>query len=251
MSRQNDGLDTSRTTDAYSGAGQGHSTRTYDGLDASNTSDAPSRGGHVSNYRGNDGIDAAGTADAYGSDAGRTTASAYRDNDGLDASGTSDAVAGSGRTRGGDPAYNDRTSGGLGYDDRIGDTARTGGAQRGGDQELSEGTSGGLGQNDTYGDEGNTGGADTGFDHNFGMGTGRTISQEKGGPLPTEPGRVDVREGEDQELDNRHRGPGEAFPDDSKKDSTMGKLMEKAGSAFKNKNLQQKGEEKRQAAATS
>lgn len=250
MSRTNDGLDTSSTTDAYSDRGAGHSNRTYDGLDASNTTDASSRGQSGGNYRGNDGLDAVGTSDAYGSSAGRNAAGAYRDNDGLDAGGTTDAAYGTGKTRGGDPSYTG-TSGGLGYDDRIGDNSRTGGAERGGDQELSEGTSGGLGQNDTYGDEADTGGADTGFDHNFGMGTGRTISQEKAGPLPTEPGRVDVQRDEERELENRHRGPDDPYPDDSKKDSTMGKLMEKAGGAFHNKNLQQKGEQKRMDAATS
>lgn len=52
-------------------------------------------------------------------------------------------------------------------------------------------------------------------------------------------------------MENRHRHPEDPFPDDSKKDSTMGKLMEKAGGALKNKNLQQKGEQKRNEAATS
>ena len=76
--------------------------------------------------------------------------------------------------------YSGRTSGGLGVDDTIGDTNRTGGHGRGGDQEKSEGTSGGLGQDDTYGTEGDTGGNDTGMDHNYGMGSGRTHDQEIG-----------------------------------------------------------------------
>lgn len=74
----------------------------------------------------------------------------------------------------------ERTSGGLGYDDTMGTSERTGGVNRGGDQETSQHTSGGLGENDTYADEGQTGGNDTGFDGNYGMGSGRTEQQEKG-----------------------------------------------------------------------
>lgn len=105
MSRSNDGLDPSSTTDAYDGSSQGYGssrTRGNDGLDTSRTTDAYSGGdtGYGgSATRGNDGLDPSGTTDAY---SGRDTGyggSGTRRNDGLDPSGTSDAYGSSGGQR--------------------------------------------------------------------------------------------------------------------------------------------------------
>ncbi|KAK5080900.1 hypothetical protein LTR05_008216 [Lithohypha guttulata] len=254
MSRTNDGLDPSSTTDAYSSSrgadSQGANYRSNDGLDASGTSDAYGSTTTSSRTRGTDGLDT-NTSDVYdtgSSGRGDYGGGAYRTTDGLDPGSTSDARGGT-INRGGDTRYDDRTSGGLGADDTIGSNTRTGGAGRGGDQETSQYTSGGLGADDTYGTEGDTGGNDTGYDHNYGMGTGRTVEQEKGGILPTEPGRVDSR-GEEQGLGHSDRGADTTSTSQSGSggDSTMGKMMEKAGGMFKNEKLQQRGEEKRREA---
>lgn len=97
------------------------------------------------------------------------------------------------------------------------------------------------------------------------------------GPLPTEAGRDDIkRQGDDYddrladykpEYRDDQSGSGSGYgngsgysgdnagavgsdtgTDGKNKDSTMGKMMEKAGGMLKNENLMQKGQEKRQQA---
>lgn len=82
-----------------------------------------------------------------------------------------------------------------------------------------------AGGDDTYGSSGRTGGAGTGGDDNYGVGSGRTQGQSQGGYGA---GGYDD--------DNNNSGG---------KDSTAGKLMEKAGALFGSKGLQEKGAEKR------
>ena len=84
-----------------------------------------------------------------------------------------------------------------------------------------------TGADDTYGSAGATGGAATGRDDDYGMGAGRTRGQEQGG-----------------------YGAGGYDDDQSggKKDSTAGKLMEKAGDMFKSEKLKERGGEKREQA---
>ncbi|KAI9870983.1 MAG: hypothetical protein M1823_008583, partial [Watsoniomyces obsoletus] len=105
----------------------------------------------------------------------------------------------------------DYTSGGG-----LGDSGRTGG---------------GLGRDDTYGDSSLTGGESTGRGGEYGMGSGRTGRQDEGG-IGTGTGGYDD--------DDSKRG--------DKKDSTMGKLMEKAGGMFKSDKLEEQGAEKRRQA---
>ena len=64
----------------------------------------------------------------------------------------------------------------------------------------------------------------TGRDENYGMGAGRTGQQEQGG----------FGAGGDYDDDTSRRSGG-------KNDSTMGKMMEKAGGLFKNKGMEEKG----------
>ncbi len=69
------------------------------------------------------------------------------------------------------------------------------------------------------------------------------------GLLPVEAGRDDVRSSGRQ--DEYGMGSGRDDYDDSsggKKDSTMGKLMEKAGGMLKNEKMERQGEEKRREA---
>jgi len=260
--RSNDGLDASNTTDAYSSGGRGNTggIRGNDGLDTSNTTDAYSSGGMGGRgTRANDGLDTSNTTDAYGSDSYGQTGGTRRDDEGFSSSRRTDQGISSAskydRSAGGnydDPSYGERTSGGLGYDDTIGTNERTGGVSRGGDQETSRYTSGGLGQNDTYGDEGHTGGNETGRAQNYGMGSGRTVDQERGGVLPAEPGRDDIRSSRRGD-DEYGTGSGRGYDDDEtsggkKKDSTMGKIMEKAGGLLKNEKIERQGAEKRQEA---
>ncbi|KAK5946679.1 hypothetical protein PMZ80_000822 [Knufia obscura] len=244
--RQNDGLATN-SDDTY-GSGMSGGTRGNDGLATSNTSDNYSSGG-MGGMRSNDGLDPSSTTDAYGG-----MGSTRRDDEGLSRR-TDEGLSTAGRydrSAGGnydDPSYGERTSGGLGYDDTIGTNERTGGVSRGGDEETSRYTSGGLGENDAYGDEGHAGGNQVGAAQNYGMGSGRTVDQERGGVLPVEPGRDDARSsGRGDEY-----GVGSGRDDDEssggkKKDSTMGKLMEKAGGMLKNEKIERQGEEKRREA---
>lgn len=65
------------------------------------------------------------------------------------------------------------------------------------------------------------------------------------GVLPTEPGRDDVQSG----GMGGGRGDYDQTSGGNKKgDSTMGKMMEKAGGLFKNEKMQTQGEEKRREA---
>lgn len=113
-----------------------------------------------------------------------------------------------------------------------------------------------AGQDDTYGSSTTTGGATTGRDneyvshlicHDFhsipflthvpiqGLGSGRTDAQESGGY-----GAGDNTGSSYDDNDSSSRN----------KDSTTGKLLEKAGSLFKNEKLQERGAEKRRDAGS-
>lgn len=83
-----------------------------------------------------------------------------------------------------------------------------------------------------YGNEGTTGGASSGMDQGeYGVGSGRSQQQEMGG----------MGAGGGNSGDNYDDGNSGS----KKKDSTMGKLMEKAGGMMKNEKLEQKGAQKR------
>jgi len=120
---------------------------------------------------------------------------------------------------------------GGGFDDSTG--------RRGDDSYGSSGrTGGGLGQDDTYGSSTKTGGIGTDRDDNFGVGSGRTGQQEYGG----------VGAGGDRNTTGGYDEDGNRGGDGKSKDSTAGKLMEKAGSLFKSGKLEEKGAEKRRQA---
>jgi hypothetical protein len=87
-----------------------------------------------------------------------------------------------------------------------------------------------TGADDTYGSAGATGGAATGRDDDYGMGAGRTGGQDQGG----------FGAGGYDDDNNNNKSGG--------KDSTAGKLMEKAGDMFKNPKLKERGAEKREQA---
>jgi len=122
MSRTNDGLDPSSTTDAYGGSGQGDmgGMRGNDGLDTSNTTDAYSSGGlggrsETGGMRGNDGLQTSNTTDAYSSGGlgGRSETGGMRGNDGLQTSNTTDAYSSGGMDRSTGGKYADPSYGGM------------------------------------------------------------------------------------------------------------------------------------------
>jgi hypothetical protein len=95
------------------------------------------------------------------------------------------------------------------------------------------------GSDDTYGDSGQSGGASTGRSGEYGMGSGRTDQQQLGG-----------YGGDSSYKQNTGGYGGDSGYGDSgntgTKDSTTGKLMEKAGGIFGSKSMEEKGRAKRE-----
>lgn len=86
-----------------------------------------------------------------------------------------------------------------------------------------------AGSDDTYGDSTRTGGVSNPSGGEYGMGSGRRGDE----------GEYEYGMGSGRAEDDQSGG---------KKDSTIGKLMEKAGGAFKSSKLEERGAEKRREA---
>jgi hypothetical protein len=102
------------------------------------------------------------------------------------------------------------------------------------------------GSDDTYGGPGQGGGASTGRSGEYGTGSGRTGQQESGGYGGDSSYKQDTGGyGGDSSYKQDTGGYGDSG-NTGTKDSTTGKLMEKAGGLFGSKSIEEKGRAKRE-----